>query len=36
MDRMKNLVSVLENVVLWMWCVVVGVILGRIWTVVVR
>lgn len=33
---MKNLVSVLENVVLWMWCVVVGVILGRIWTVVVR
>jgi len=32
---MKTLVSVLENVVLWMWCVVVGMILGKVWTVVV-
>jgi len=32
---MKAVWNVLENIVLWMWCVVVGMILGKVWTVVV-
>jgi len=31
---MKTFISVLENAVLWMWCLVVGMILGKIWVVV--
>jgi len=35
MDRMKTFISVLENAVMWMGCVVVCMILGKVWTVVV-